>query len=102
MADQPKFTRFFQSVEGRAVARFGSGSPGRACELIGAVRDGNSIVWDTSKIVPLTEQYCQRYVRELNKAVRCGDLVETTKAAYEAQQKPKATTAAKAAAESED
>jgi hypothetical protein len=85
MADLPKFTRFVRSVEGRAVARFDSGSPTRACEFIGATRMGREIVWDTDKIVPLTEEYCRRYVRELNKAVRCGDLVETTREAYEQQ-----------------
>lgn len=84
MADAPKFTRFFRSVEGRAVARFDSGSRNRACELIGAVRDGNSIVWDTNKVTPLTEEYCRRYVRELNQAVRYGDLQEVTEADYAA------------------
>jgi len=84
MADAPKFTRFFRSVEGRAVARYDSGSPSRACELIGAVRNGREVVWDTAKITPLTEIYCGRYVRELNAAVRRGDLVEVSAAEYEA------------------
>lgn len=85
----PKFTRYVRSVEGRAVARFDSGSPTRACEFIGATRMGREIVWDTDRIVPLTEEYCRRYVRELNKAVRFGDLIETTREAYEQQQEAK-------------
>lgn len=85
MADLPKFTRFVRSVEGRAVARFDSGSRNRACELIGATRMGREIVWDTNKIVPLTEEYCRRYVRELNTAIRRGDLIESTLAEYEDQ-----------------
>lgn len=88
MADAPKFARFFKSVEGRAVARYDSGSSTRACEFIGAVRDGRNIVWDTDKITPLTEDYCRRYVRELNQAVRRGELVEVTRAEYEASIAP--------------
>lgn len=102
MADLPKFTRFVRSVEGRAVARFDSGSPNRACELVGATRTGREIVWDTDKIVPLTEGYCDRYVRELNKAVRCGDLIETTREAYEQQANSKKAKIAAKPAESED
>lgn len=99
---EPKFTRFFRSVEGRAVARYDSGSRSRACELIGAVRDGNSIVWDTSKVTPLTEAYCRRYVRELNKAVRKGDLIEVPRSAWEAGSKPKAPAKPKKTKDSED
>lgn len=83
MADAPRFQRFFRSVEGRAVARFGSGSRTRACELIGAVRDGTSIVWDTERVTPLPADYCRRYVRELSRAVQRGDLIEVSREAYE-------------------
>ena len=80
----PKFTRFFRSVEGRAVARYDSGSRTRACELVGAVRDGREITWDTAKVTPFTEEYCRKYVRELNRAVKHGDLVEVSRDEWEA------------------
>lgn len=80
MADAPKFQRFVRSVEGRAVAIYGSGTT----QLFGAVRDGTTIVWDTERVFPLTETWCAKYAKELRIHLAEGDLVEATREQYDA------------------
>jgi hypothetical protein len=92
MAGPPEFTRFVRSVEGYAVARYGAD----AAALIGAQRRVLTpeqrrarecpIVWDTQRIVALTKDYCRKYLRELNTAIRRGELTECTREQWEAQQ----------------
>jgi len=79
----PTFSKYVRSVKGFAVARFGSGSRGVANELIGARRvDVDRIEWDTSRVTPLTEDYCTKYLRELRGCIKRGELVEATEADY--------------------
>ncbi len=79
----PKFAKFVRSVEGHAVARYGSGSRGMANELIGARRvDVDRIEWDTERVTPLTEEYCAKYSRELRRSLKLGELVEVTEDDY--------------------
>ena len=92
MAGPPAFARFVRSVQGHAVARYGAD----AAALIGARRRVLTpeqrrarecpIVWDTERIVALTDDYCRRYRRELDTAIRRGELVEATSAEWDAQQ----------------
>lgn len=93
MAGLPEFARFVRSVEGYAVARFGTetliGAERRALTREQRAAREPPIVWDTSTIVPLTKDYCRRYLRELNTAVRRGELIECTRAEWEAQQASK-------------
>lgn len=79
----PKFVKFVRSVEGHAVARYGSGSRSMANELIGATRvDVDRIEWDTERVTPLTEEYCAKYSRELRRSLKLGELVEVTEDDY--------------------
>lgn len=89
MAGSPVFERFVRSVQGKAVARYGTDG------LIGAERVALTeeqrrahacpIVWDTERIVALTAEYCGRYRREINASVRRGELIEVKREAWEAQ-----------------
>ncbi len=67
----PTFAIYLSSVEGHAVARFGTASNGRPNELIGAVRSkgGAGITWDTKAITPLTEREFGAYRREYMGAI---------------------------------
>ena len=65
------------------MARFGSGSRGVANELIGARRvEADRIEWDTDKVTPLTDQYCETYLRELRGCLKRGELLEVTEDDY--------------------
>lgn len=78
--------RYFRSVKGFAVPRYGSGTRALACQLIGATRvrttkeerlaGAESIVWDTDAATPLPESWCRRYAKELAGHLRRGELVE--------------------------
>lgn len=84
----PKFVRYVSSVEGRLVHRWDAPD-----SLIGAkyvpedAREPGdpAVVWDTAKILPLTDEYCRKYVIELRKSISRGDLIERTEADYLAQ-----------------
>lgn len=88
------FVKFVRSVEGRAAAFFGSGSRERANDLIGARRlpltpedraaGKPSIEWDTERVTPLTEEYYRLYRKEVDRAIKHGDLVEATEAEWKA------------------
>lgn len=82
------FAAFVSSVEGYAVARYGSASHGRHGELIGATRDPvdpTKITWDTSAIVPLTHKEWAQYRREYEREIRIGALRRRTRDEYESQ-----------------
>ena len=66
--------RYFQSVKGRAVLRYGTGT------YIGAVREISGFRW-SPKIVQIPKVECTRYVREDRDAVKNGDLIEFTELA---------------------
>lgn len=84
--------RYFRSVPGFAVPRYGSATRSLACQLIGATRvkttkeerqaGAESIVWDTDAITPLPLQWCRRYARELAGHLRRGELIEVSEAEY--------------------
>jgi hypothetical protein len=101
MATPLKF-RYFRSVPGFAVPRYGSATKTRACQLVGATRvqttkeerqaGAESIVWNDA-IVPLPIEWCRRYTRELAGHLRRKELVEVTEAEYLAAKKPPKKTA---------
>lgn len=94
------FARFFSSVEGKLVTRYGSGSPAVAPTLIGATRNADDmaprmtpagtpeptdvgrgeggVTWNTEAITAITASEAQRFQREYDRAVRDGALVERT------------------------
>jgi hypothetical protein len=101
MAGLPEFARFVRSVRGKAVARY---VQCKAVGLVGAERIALTeeqrlahvcpIVWDTERVVALTEEYCRLHRRELDAAIRRGELIECKRADWEAQQAKTEDTAA--------
>ncbi len=81
MPETPEYTSFVSSVEGRVVPRWDT--PGL---FFGAriVQGDPPVVWDTKRVVPLTQAFCDRYSRELSQAFEMGDLVERTREDFEA------------------
>jgi hypothetical protein len=80
-AAPPKFSRYVRSVEGRLVSRWGESG------LFGAIRTvdkvtGITLAWDTKRVTGLTQDYCDRFNKELRRAFANGDLVECTTADY--------------------
>ena len=73
------FVRFFSSVEGRSVTRFGSGV------LLGCtVKDGVT-EWNTKQVVALTAREWALYGPTYLKHLRAEDIAERTLADYQAQ-----------------
>jgi len=62
--------RYFKSVHGRVVKRANTDT------YIGCVRGPKGFVWDTDKVVPIPVTEVTRYLRDYEKAKRCGDLLE--------------------------
>ena len=74
------------------------------------------VEWYPDRVIPLTESYCREFKRELDRAIRAGDLKERTSEDYEAflkaqqaaqkkrerEAKKAAEAAAKAAEEKQD
>lgn len=83
---EPKtpFARFFRSVEGKLVSRYGTASQARANALIGASRDPETgvVSWDTGAIIAITPLEAQRFKREYDRAVRDWALTEVTEQDY--------------------
>ncbi len=61
--------RYFQSVPGCAVQRYGTASH------IGAIRTPTGFKW-SDEIVAVPTVECTRYIREYTQAVRAGELIE--------------------------
>lgn len=81
--------RYFKSVEGRVVPRFGQRS------YIGCRRGPQGFAWsDQAVSIPAIEVV--KYLREYNRALADGSLVEVSKAQYDKEQA--GITAAKQAA----
>lgn len=79
-AKQTPFARFFSSVEGHLVTRYGTASVKSAASLIGATRtpheEGGGVTWHPEVVVAITEAEAQLYGREYDQAAREGALVE--------------------------
>jgi hypothetical protein len=83
----PQFVRFVSSVEGRLVSRWdaqGSSFGARVATAAERAEGAEPIVWDTECVVPLTAPFCAKYDRELRNALKHGDLVERSRADWEA------------------
>ena len=71
--------RYFKSVDGRAVPRFGQRS------YIGCRRGPDGFVWiDRAVSIPTLEVV--KYLREYNRALADGSLVEVSKEQYDKEQ----------------
>jgi hypothetical protein len=69
--------RYFSSVEGAAVPRFGSRS------FIGAVRTAKGFSWTPDAVVAVPDEETGRYLREYARVIRAGALRERTAADHE-------------------
>jgi hypothetical protein len=76
----PMEMRYFSCVPGRTVARFGTR------EFIGARRTPDAMLFDPTKIVAIPVTECLRYHREYRNALRRKELIERTKADWDAAQ----------------
>jgi hypothetical protein len=82
-------TRYYATVKGRPVARFGAGSSALLGARIDSSVEGN-IAYDEGAVVAIPPLEHARFAREYGKAVRNGELREATRAdhdAYLAKQK---------------
>jgi hypothetical protein len=71
--------RYFKSVEGRVVPRYGTTT------FIGVQRDQKvGWVWDTSAITRVPEYETTRYGKEYRRALSDGSMVECSKADFDA------------------
>ena|GEM_PF-2634085 len=72
--------RYFRSVEGMIVPRYGTTT------FIGAKRDKTvGWVWDTARVVRIPESETVRYMKEYRRALADGAMVECLRADYDAQ-----------------
>lgn len=86
----PEFVKFVSAVDGRLATRWGGLNSyfGASLATPDQVAQGaQPITWDTEKIYGLTAEYVSRFSRELEHALRDGDLVARTKDEFEAQDK---------------
>jgi hypothetical protein len=75
MADEIKF-RYFRSVEGSVVPRWGTPS------FIGVRRvPSKGWEWNTEKVVSVPEYETIKYLREYNRALKDGSIIEVSKPA---------------------
>jgi hypothetical protein len=84
---------YVSSVNGHAVARFGSGSERVPNLLIGASRDPlkpTEIAWNEDAVVRIPEAEATRYAREYGEAIEDGALKKRTKAEWDAQEAARA------------
>lgn len=79
MADGPVFAAFVRPVRGHAVPRYGT------AQFLGCTRGAKGFEWDEQTIIPLTDEYCRAYVRELNQHFAEGSLVSCTDKQYATQ-----------------
>jgi hypothetical protein len=73
MPEDDKKCRYFSSVPGHAVARYGTGT------TIGASRGPTGYVFNTDVVVAIPEAEFYRYMREYKRALLHKELVERTK-----------------------
>lgn len=84
-----QFVRFVKPAPGRLVSRWDALASGA---FIGARRTtpeeqaaGKPVIeWDEKHVLPLTREFCDRFVRELGRALRNGDLREVQRKDWEA------------------
>jgi len=84
--------KFFSSVIGRPVARWGTGT------MIGAridasLPDGPGIVYDVDAVVAIPLAEFKRHEREYRKAIACKELVERTRSQHDTYVKAQAKAA---------
>jgi hypothetical protein len=84
MPDQ--FALFVRPVKGFAVPRYGT------AELLGAVVVAPSrrvndepIVWDEQRIIPITSAYYAQFRREMDRHIRKGELVLSSREEWQQQ-----------------
>jgi len=94
MPEAPAFVRFFRSVEGHLVSRYGTATPTTSNQLIGARRirreipgRENDLIGDvtiewTDEVVALTPAEAAAFKTEYDGHVRDGALKECTEADY--------------------
>ncbi len=88
MAEQPSFVRFVSCVEGRLCPRFGAprrkyfGVHFSTPEELAAGAD--KFQFRPKHIQGLDDAYCRKYARELEEALRNGDLIERSRADFDA------------------
>ena len=72
--------RYFKSVEGMIVPRYGTST------FIGAKRDKTvGWIWDTTRVVRIPESETVRYMKEYRRALADGAMVECSRTDYDAQ-----------------
>jgi hypothetical protein len=76
MAEGPKFGAFVRAVEGHCVPRYGT------AEYLGCSRGPKGFEWDTERVIPLLEDYCRKYTRELKQHIDAGELVACSSTEY--------------------
>jgi hypothetical protein len=73
MSEEKSQFRYFRSVEGKVVGRFGKDS------YIGVRRTKEGWDWNTEDVFAIPTEECRRYVREYKRALKSGALIEVTK-----------------------
>lgn len=83
----PKFVRYVSSVKGRLVSRWDSLSTHIGARVTTPEQrsaGAEPVLWDEELVLPLTEQFCARFNKELRQAIRNGDLKERSEQDYTA------------------
>ncbi|MHC4736474.1 MAG: hypothetical protein ACYTDW_18745 [Planctomycetota bacterium] len=73
--------KYFRSVKGHVVHRYGTDT------LIGVTRGKEGHKWNTEKIVAIPEVEYLRHLKAYRRAVKSGALKESSKSAFEKQNK---------------
>jgi hypothetical protein len=81
MAEGLVFGAFVRPVKGHAVPRYGTQ------QFLGCARGPNGFEWDEQTIIPLTDEYCRQFIRELNQHFEEKSLMRCTAKEYEAQKR---------------
>ena len=80
------FARYVSSVPERLVTRWDNpllylGARRANAEELKAGSD--PILWEPERVIPLTQDFCIKFSRELRKAIQAGDLIERTQKDFE-------------------
>jgi hypothetical protein len=73
--------KYFRSVKGHVVHRYGTDT------LIGVTRGKDGHKWNTERVVAIPEVEYFRHLKAYRRAVKSGALKESTKSAFEKQNK---------------
>lgn len=83
MAEGPNFALYVRPVKGHLVPRYGT------AEYLGAHVKQSGIEWDTTRIIPLTEDYWRTYRKEVVQDLENGALTKATAEEFARQCSPK-------------